>query len=273
MLSLIMLLNSVVLLLPVTQAGITFHNVRRSPIIYRRPPPQQNINRKFAEKSGSEHEYEDDDNDQSFYYPPVRRKKPTMSERLLSGLSVFVPKLPSFPANFNIIRRSGGFRRFQPQPPFQSSSPPTTRRRRKETTRPHQYSQDDSFRPQYPRKEFYQRIGDDDEEESISHSGPLDGFDEAIEEFRTGLLVTDPRYNFYKTPSYHSNSKDRTSRFKTGMEHELQENMMHQDHQSRRHMPRRPEPIGGVSKKAGPPYPGPHPRNPRLPLDRTVIYP
>lgn len=271
-----------VLLLPasqVSEAGITFHNVRRSPIFYRRPPPQKYIDRKFTEKSGNEYEYEDNDNDdESFFYPPVRRrklKKKTMSERLLSGLSVFVPKLPTFPANFNLIRRSGGFRRFRPQPhpPFQPSEPPTKRRRRKqETPRPYEYPQDDSYRPQYPREEFHHRIGDEDGD-SVNNSGALDGFQEAIEEFRTGLLVSDPRYNFYKNPSYHSNSKDRSSRFKTVMEHELQQNMMHQDHQSRRHKSRHPEPIGGVSTQAGPPYPGPHPRNPRLPLDKTVIYP
>ena len=30
---------------------------------------------------------------------------------------------------------------------------------------------------------------------------------------------------------------------------------------------------GGVHRKAGPPYPGPAPRRPSLPLDNTVIFP
>ena len=41
---------------------------------------------------------------------------------------------------------------------------------------------------------------------------------------------------------------------------------------NRRRHPRRPD-DPRISQMAGPPYPGPPPRNPRLPLDKTIIYP
>ena len=125
---------------------------------------------------------------------------------------------------------------------------------------------------------------------------PSDMFRDKIHEFRTGLLVTDPRlsYTITVTPTrdqgyhqgghrqYHSdhggyNKYHSDPAPQRGHDKYHSEPAPHRGHQEAEQQRRRPRPGRGrdpsVSGVAGPPYPGPPPRNPRLPLDNTIIYP
>ena len=93
------------------RAGISFHNVRRAPVIFRHSRYEESETRpdsEFREKNDNQ------SSNDKLYIPPVRRRA-SMQERLLRGLSKFIPKMPSF-SGLNLIKRTGGFRRFHPQP-------------------------------------------------------------------------------------------------------------------------------------------------------------
>ena len=194
--------------------------------------------------SESEHNKEDQE------YLPRFRKRPSMSERFLGKLTSFLPTFPSF----NLIKRSGGFHKYRR---FPGSSPRPGSGHKPTTTT-------DGFN-------FRHRIGDDNQVTSPSPA-PItpESFQHQIEQFRTGLLVTDPRTNFYKVSTRHEMRNTENAR--PGMKSDLRKNMIRRAKTSRRRPPpRRHEP--SVSNVAGPPYPGPHPRNPGLPLDKTIIFP
>ena len=189
--------------------------------------------------------------DERQYYPQIR-KRPSMSERFLSKLTSFLPTFPSF----NLIKRSGGFHRYRQ---FPVSSP-------RPGSQPHPTTSA-GFN-------FRHRIGDN-KVTSPSPAPPSnqitpESFQHQIEQFRTGLLVNDPRTNFYKVSTFHEMRNSEEGR--RGLESDLRKNMVRRAKMSRRRPPpRRHEP--SISNVAGPPYPGPHPRNPRLPLDKTIIFP
>ena len=86
-----------------------------------------------------------------------------------------------------------------------------------------------------------------------------------------GLLVQDPHASFYYIPTKeevraHNGSRDI-------LEDTVKKNLRRRpNHYNARARLR----LGDGNKlflRAGPPYPGPNPRNPALPLDKTVIYP
>ena len=214
---------------------ISLRNVRRSPIRYR---PAR------ARPVSSDRDTTEDDRSQSSYHPPRLRRRPPFHERMLNRITGLIPTLPSF----NIIKRSGGFRR----------PPPPGRRRetgdlRRVTTVNH-------------------RIGEN-KDTSAQTLHDEDHFEKQINQFRSGLMVNDPRGNFYKSSTLHETRNDdfRDNNF----EIDIRKNLIHREEQERRRRgPRRsPDPGPNISSYPGPPYPGPHPRNPRLPLDKTIIFP
>ena len=222
--------------------GISFRNVRRSPVIYRRPPTNkihQNNDRIHNEDEGS-----DDHHDHPTRY---RRRRLPFHERILSSFTGLLPRLPSF----NIIKRSGGFQRFR-RPPLPEQT----------------INESEDFRRV---KRVNHRIGKNTEE-----STEEDLFHKQIDNFRIGLMVNDPRGNFYKSPTLHETRNDDFER--NNLETDVRKNVVYKTEMSRRRRrgrrPTGPPDFGpNISSYPGPPYPGPHPRNPRLPLDKTIIYP
>ena len=86
-----------------------------------------------------------------------------------------------------------------------------------------------------------------------------------------GLMVQDPHASVYDIPTReevqaHNSPRDM-------LEDTVNKNLRRRaDHYNARARPR----LGDGNKlflREGPPYPGPNPRNPALPLDKTVIYP
>lgn len=238
------------------RAGISFHNVRRAPVIFRHSRYEESETRpdsEFREKNDNQ------SSNDKLYIPPVRRRA-SMQERLLRGLSKFIPKMPSF-SSLNLIKRTGGFRRFHPQP-----TPAGLDR-----GEPH--GQADGEYNDGPILQFQHRLGGNPPVQVTTEATYVpDNFQTQINEFRTGLLVSDPRINYFKISKqnnrrdFSSNSQDRR------LEADIQNNMVKRAEANRRRY--RPVPSDPkISHLAGPPYPGPHPRNPRLPLDKTIIFP
>ena len=173
-----------------------------------------------------------------------------MQERLLRGLSKFIPRLPAFPS-LNLIKRTGGFRRF---PGGLDGGEPQ--------------GQDGGEYNDGPKLQH--RLGGNFPA-TVEPSSVPDNFQTQINEFRTGLLVSDPRINYYKKSrnkrrEFPSDDQDRR------LESDIRNNIIKRTEANRRR--HRPRPSDSkLSHLAGPPYPGPHPRNPRLPLDKTIIFP
>ena len=224
-------------------SGISFRNVRRSPVIYRLPPPNNEIHQK-NDKIHNKDDGADDSNHHHHDHPPrSRRRRPPFHERILSSFTGLLPRLPSF----NIIKRSGGFHRFRRQKPEQS------------------ITESEDFRRV---KRVNHRIGKNKEESTN------DNFLQQIDKFRIGLMVKDPRGNFYKSPKLHETRNDDIE--KHNMETDVRKNVVYRNEMWKRRRRRptgRPDFGPNISAYPGPPYPGPHPRNPRLPLDKTIIYP
>ena len=224
-------------------SGISFRNVRRSPVIYRLPPTnklQLNNDRIHSEVDDS-----DDSKEHHHHHPPrYRRRRPPFHERILNSFTGLLPRLPSF----NIIKRSGGFHRFRrpAAPPEQTITESEDLRRVKRVNH---------------------RIGENTEESTE------DKFHKQINKFRIGLMVHDPRGNFYKSPTLHETRNDDFER--NNLETDVRKNVLYRNEMSkrRRRPPGPPDSGPNISSYPGPPYPGPNPRNPRLPLDKTIIYP
>ena len=224
-----------------TYSGISFRNVRRSPVIYRLPPsnkiPQNN------DKIHNEDDDGDGDDSKPHQHPPrYRRRRPPFHERILSSFTGLLPTLPSF----NIIKRSGGF--YRPRRPRPEQS----------------ITESEDFRRV---KRVNHRVGKKAEESTE------DKFYQQLNKFRIGLMVNDPRGNFYKSPTLHETRNDDFER--NNLETDVRKNVVYRKEMSRRRRrPTGPPDFGpNISAYPGPPYPGPHPRNPRLPLDKTIIYP
>ena len=218
-------------------AGISFRNVRRSPVRYR-PARIENDN------SDDRNHNEGDMSDDSIHYPPRLRRRPPFHERVLNSISGLIPTLPSF----NIIKRSGGFHRFRRLPPQDTRNESDLRR---VTTVNHRIGQN---------IETSTRLFDD-----------KDQFENKINQFRIGLMVNDPRANFYNSQTLHEVRDDDFDR--NNLETDVRKNLLYKsEKQRRRRGPRRPPDVG-PHISPGPPYPGPNPRNPRLPLDKTIIFP
>ena len=88
---------------------------------------------------------------------------------------------------------------------------------------------------------------------------------------RFGLLVQDPHANVYDIPTIqevrvHNGSRDI-------IEDTVNKNQRRRADQFQRRAKPRFGDVHHIFLMAGPPYPGPNPRNPALPLDKTVIYP
>ena len=238
----------------IVRAGISFHNVRRAPVIFRHSRYEE---RETRPDSSELREKNDNLSSQDkLLIPPVRRRA-SMQERLLRGLSKFIPRLPSF-SSLNLIKRTGGFRRF-PRPPAGSD-------------RGEPQGQADGEYNEGPKLQFQHRLGGNPPATIDESTYVPDNFQTQINEFRTGLLVSDPRINYFKIPKQSerrtSLSNDRDQR----LESDLRSNMVKRAEANRRR--HRPDPSDPkISHLAGPPYPGPHPRNPRLPLDKTIIFP
>jgi hypothetical protein len=88
---------------------------------------------------------------------------------------------------------------------------------------------------------------------------------------RFGLLIQDPHASVYDIPTREE------VRAHNGPRDMLEDTVNKNQRRRAAHLNTRARPrLGDVNKlflRAGPPYPGPNPRNPALPLDKTVIYP
>ena len=253
--------------------GITLHNVRRryrAGVSVTKPPvnlpdnidinPHNRLFDNVNERVDTEHENRDFEP----FIPPHRRP---FHERLWRGFSKLLPSVPSLPS-FNIIKRYGGLRRRYPQ--FIATDPPTSTSRGRRLLSTTQGDRKYLPRPSnnnFDRQNFKHRLG---YSTTPMTSRPETSFQNKITELRTGLLVDDPRMNFYNVRNYHEERREG----RPGLESDLRNNMIHRAEKVRRRVHRRRRGEGhSVSDRAGPPYPGPHPRNPRLPLDKTIIYP
>lgn len=121
-------------------------------------------------------------------------------------------------------------------------------------------------------------IGGEEQSSSEHHRLP---FENKLE--IPGLLVEDPLGDVYKTPTreevsrkYHKDTEDvisaviKSSLHRKGL---LERGGSNRRHGEARLQTRNDARVPGVYSKAGPPYPGPPPRRPNLPLDNTVIFP
>ena len=236
------------------RAGISFHNVRRGPIVFRHSRYEE------TQETFPDSEYrvrEKDDNtdntpSQDRRYIPTVRRRASMQERLLRGLSKFIPRLPSF-SSLNLIKRTGGFRRF---PGGLNRGEP-------------QGQEDGGEHNDGPKLQH--RLGGNFPA-TVEPSSVPDNFQTQINEFRTGLLVSDPRINYYKISKRNKRREFPSDDPDRRLESDIRNNIIKRTEANRRR--HRPRPSDSkLSHLAGPPYPGPHPRNPRLPLDKTIIFP
>ena len=243
----------------IARAGISLHNVRRAPIVFRHSrygETETHPDSDFREK-------EDNQSSQDRRHLPTLRRRASMQERLLRGLSKFIPRLPSF-SSFNLIKRTGGFRRFPPRSRSDRGDPQTQADGESEHS-------DRTRRIQSPKIQFQHRLGGKSPT-NLEPSSVPDNFQTQINEFRTGLLVSDPRINYYTTSKQSQRRDSLTNDRDRRLQSDLRGNMVKMDEaRRRRHRPGPDDPR--ISHLAGPPYPGPHPRNPRLPLDKTIIFP
>ena len=240
----------------IVRAGISFHNVRRAPVIFRHSRYEE-TQEPFPDSEYKVREKDDNTSSVDRRYIPTVRRRASMQERLLRGLSKFIPRLPSF-SSLNLIKRTGGFRRFPPPPSTFGGLD------RGEPRGPDDFEHNDGPKLQH-------RVGGNFQP-TVEPSSVPDNFQTQINEFRTGLLVSDPRIHYYniskrnKRREFPADDQDRR------LESDIRNNIIKRTEANRRrHRPRQSDPK--LSHLAGPPYPGPHPRNPRLPLDKTVIFP
>ena len=88
---------------------------------------------------------------------------------------------------------------------------------------------------------------------------------------RFGLLVQDPHQSVFNIPTQEE------VRAYNGARDIIEDRVMKNMRRRGEHFHSRPRHRHAdgtkLFLKAGPPYPGPNPRNPALPLDKTIIYP